>query len=63
MYDWMTEKQKEDFESACLIIDSIQNAKEFYQAMKILEKYDFDSVATARLVQGCYNSIHFNNRV
>ena len=34
--EWMTRKQREDFETACLLIDSIDSPKEFYRVMEII---------------------------
>lgn len=57
--DWMTDKQKEDFETICLLIDGIDSPKEFYRVMKLLDKYDCDVVNSAREYKHCYNSIQY----
>ena len=57
--DWMTEKQKEDFETVCLLIDMIDSPKEFYHVMNFLDKYDTDVVNCAREYKHCYNSIQY----
>lgn len=57
--DWMTDKQKEDFETVCLLIDMIDSPKEFYRVMKFLDRYDTDVVNCAREYKHCYNSIQY----
>ena len=58
--EWMTEKQKEDFESVCLLIDSINSPKEFYRVMNVINnKYDFDVINCAREYKKCYNSVQY----
>jgi hypothetical protein len=55
----MSDKQKEDFETVCLLIDGIDSPKEFYRVMKLLDKYDCDVVNSAREYKHCYNSIQY----
>ena len=59
--EWMTRKQREDFETVCLLIDSIDSQKEFYRVMEIINsKYDVDVVNCAREHKKCYNSIQYS---
>ena len=58
--DWMTDKQKEQFDSVCLLIDSITNPGEFFDVMnKINNTYDVDVVTCAREFKHCYNSAQY----
>lgn len=58
--EWMTKKQKEDFDSVCLLIDGIDSPKEFYRVMNIInDKYDIDVVNCARELKHCYNSAQY----
>ena len=57
--EWMSRKQKEDFETVCLLIDGIDSPKEFYRIMNLLDKYDTDVVNCAREYKKCYNSIQY----
>lgn len=58
--DWMTKKQKEEFETVCLLIDGINSPKEFYRVMNIInDKYDIDVVNSAREFKRCYNSAQY----
>ena len=59
--EWMTRKQREDFETVCLLIDSIDSPKEFYRVMEIINsKYDVDVVNCAREYKKCHNSIQYS---
>lgn len=56
----MTKKQKEEFETVCLLIDGIDSPKEFYRVMNIInDKYDIDVVNSAREFKHCYNSAQY----
>lgn len=58
--EWMNRKQREDFETVCLLIDGIDSPKEFYRVMGIINsKYDVDVVNCAREYKKCYNSIQY----
>lgn len=60
---WMTAKQKEDFETVCLLIDSIDSPKAFYRVMEVINsKYDLDVVNAAREYKKCYNSAQYATR-
>lgn len=58
--EWMNRKQREDFETVCLLIDGIDSPKEFYLVMGIINsKYDVDVVNCAREFKKCYSSIQY----
>ena len=57
--NWMTSRQREDFETVCLLIDGIDSPKEFYRVMNLLDKYDIDVVNCAREYKKCYNSVQY----
>lgn len=57
--EWMTAKQKEQFETACLLIDSIDSPKAFYRVMEMLDQYSVDIVNCAREYKKCYNSAQY----
>ena len=58
--EWMTTKQKKDFESICILIDLIDSPKAFYRTInEINAKYDIDVVNCAREYKKCYNSAQY----
>lgn len=59
--NWMTDKQKEDYDSICILIDSVKTPKQFYEICRIINsgKYDFDVVNTVRAAKRFYNSAQF----
>ena len=59
--NWMTNKQREDYDTVCLIIDEVKTPRQFYEACKKLNsgKYDFDAVNTAREHKQFYNSAQY----
>ena len=58
--DWMTTKQKEDFEIICLMIDSINSPEEFYEVINEINKnYDPDVINCARQYKKCFNAFQY----
>jgi hypothetical protein len=59
----MNKKQKEDFETVCLIIEGVKTPRQFYEACNKINsgKYDFDAVASARAYKKFYNSAQYDN--
>lgn len=58
--DWMTPREKADFLTACELIDSIKNPRDFYRVIRELnEHYSVDIVNCARAVKKCYNSAQY----
>lgn len=56
---WMNKYQKEDFESACLKISTIQTPKDFYRVMNDINFYEIDVVNAAREYMNCKNSAQY----
>jgi hypothetical protein len=55
----MTKKQKEDFDTICLLIDGVHTPKQFYEVCKEINKYDVDVVNSAREYKKFYNSAQY----
>ena len=57
---WMSPKQKDEFVSACMLIDSIKSPRDFYRIVNYINlHYDGDVVAAARELTKCYNSAQY----
>lgn len=61
--DWMSEKQKADFEKVCTLIDSVKTPQQFYAVCNEINStmYDFDVVNVAREHKKFFNSAQFSN--
>lgn len=60
---WMSEKQREDYDAVCLIIEKVKTPKQFYAACREINsgKYDFDTVNCVREDKRFFNSAQFLN--
>ena len=60
--NWMSKKQREDYQAVCIIIDEVKTPKQFYEACREINsgKYDFDVVNTAREDKRFYNSAQYD---
>ena len=58
---WMSEKQSEDYDSVCIIIDGVKTPKQFYEACREINsgRYDFDTVNCAREDKRFFNSAQY----
>jgi len=54
---WMDDRQYEDFQQACALIDTIKTAKDFYRVIGIVnDRFSLDVINAARECKQCYNS-------
>ena len=58
--NWMTDKQKQDYNTICALIDTVKTPKQFYAVCDQINKYDCDIVNSAREAKKFYNSAQYN---